>query len=84
MAQVWLRSPTGTDYNASSLFDFARLKALGPAGASIIVAGSLILLQPYVRHYVHYISLPPSQTPLIGGALLCLGIAAIWISRSRD
>jgi uncharacterized protein YjeT (DUF2065 family) len=53
-------------------------------GLIALLAGSLILLQPYVRHYVHYISLPPSQTPLIGGALLCLGIAAVWISRSRE
>ena len=47
MAQVWLRSPTGTDYNASSLFDFARLKALGPAGQVVFAAsGRLWLYAP--------------------------------------
>jgi hypothetical protein len=46
-AQVWLRSPTGTDYNASSLFDYARLKALGPAGQVVFAAsGRLWLYTP--------------------------------------
>ncbi|MEQ1768457.1 MAG: hypothetical protein ABL879_01345 [Devosia sp.] len=53
-------------------------------GLFALLAGSLILLQPYVRQYVHYITLPSNQTPLIGGALLCLGIAAIWLSRGRE
>jgi hypothetical protein len=53
-------------------------------GLLALLAGSLILIYPFWRQYVHFVSIPPGQGPVIGGALLCLGVAAIWIGRGRD
>jgi hypothetical protein len=50
------------------------------AGLVALLAGSLILMLPVFGQLLHR-SWAVADDSLIGGALLCLGIAAVMISR---
>jgi hypothetical protein len=50
------------------------------AGLLALLAGSLILMLPMFGQLLHR-SWAVADDSLIGGALLCLGIAAVMISR---
>ena len=53
------------------------------AGLLALLGGSIILMLPVFSQLLHR-TLPLTDNSLIGGALLCLGVAAVVLSRKAS